>query len=173
MVAKDPQMGDGVMPLFSPNFQQSEFERDAVLPFECIPIFQMLCQNVLEPIRSHVGGPLTITSGYRPPEANAAAHGVSNSQHIATNEHCAADFVVPGMRDLRGLFDWIRLKSGLSVDQLILEHEENGGPDVMHCSYMIEGPRRMALEGSTANQSKYITATFNGPEDAERFAWTA
>ena len=160
------------MTQLSEHFQQSEFERDAVLPFDCIPIFQMLCANVLEPIRDYAG-PLLITSGYRPPEANAAAHGVPNSQHIATPHECAADFEAVNSHDLRHIFDWIRLKSGLPIDQLILEHQQNGGPDVIHVSYVIEGARREALEGATANQSANMRATFNGPEEAQNFIWTA
>lgn len=158
----------------SQNFSQSEFERDAPLPPECIPIFTMLCTNVLEAIRTHVGGPLIITSGYRPPEANAAAHGVSNSQHIATSHDCAADFEVPGVTDLRGLFDWIRLKSGLACDELILEHQTDcKGPDIIHVSYVIEGARREALEGSTENRSGYMRASFNDPQQAQDYNWTA
>lgn len=156
----------------SEHFQQSEFERDAVLPFGCIPIFQMLCANVLEPIRTYAG-PMLITSGYRPPDANAAAHGVPNSQHIATPADCAADFEVVGTHDLRHLFDWIRKKSGLPIDQLIFEHQKNGGPDILHVSYVIEGPRREALEGSTANASTYMHTDFNGPETAADYSWTA
>ena len=30
-----------------------------------------------------------------------------------------------------------------------------------------------ALEGATANQSAYMRATFNGPEEAQNFSWTA
>jgi hypothetical protein len=157
----------------SPNFSQSEFERDASLPPDCVPVFTMLCLNVLEAIRSHVGVPMVITSGYRPPEANAAAHGVANSQHIATSAYCAADWQFQGLHDLRSVFDWIRLKSGLSIDQLILEHQENGGADVIHTSYVIEGPRREALEGSTANQSAYMHPGFNDPAQAANYNWTA
>lgn len=159
--------------LLSANFEQSEFEREAPLPAECVSSYTMLCSNILEPIRAHVNQPLVITSGYRSPEGNASAHGVSNSQHIATKTYCAADFKIMAMHDLRGLFDWIRLKSGLACDQLILEHQSDGGPDVIHCSWVINLPRLQALEGSTANQSSYMRAGFNTSEQAERYSWTA
>lgn len=159
--------------LLSANFDQSEFELEAPLPAECVSSYTMLCSNILEPIRAHVNQPLIITSGYRSPEGNASAHGVSNSQHIATKTYCAADFKIMAMHDLRGLFDWIRLKSGLAVDQLILEHQSDGGPDVIHVSWVINLPRLQALEGSTANQSSYMRAMFNTSEQAEQYVWRA
>jgi hypothetical protein len=156
--------------LLSQHFSQSEMERDAPLPPECVPVFTMICERVLEPIRAHVGQPLIITSAYRPPAANAAAHGVANSQHIATASDCAVDFSVGGVPDLRALYDWIRLKSGLPIDQLILEHNP-GKSDIVHVSYVIEGPRREALEGEVANLAPYKHAPFNSPEEAANQAW--
>lgn len=152
------------------HFNVEEFSLECTIPSECLSSFTMLCSNILEPIRAHVNQPLIITSGYRSPEGNASAHGVSNSQHIATKTYCAADFKIMAMHDLRGLFDWIRLKSGLSCDQLILEHDTCGA-DIIHVSWVINLPRLQALEGSTANQSSYMKAMFNTSEQAEQYAW--
>src|SRR4029077_19829076 len=52
-----------------------------------------LCECTLEGIRDLLGRrPVTITSGYRCPELNAAVGGVSDSAHLYG---CAADLVVP------------------------------------------------------------------------------
>jgi hypothetical protein len=142
-----------VMPLLSANFQQSEFEMDAPLPLESVSPYSILCTTLLEPIRAQFNEPIHITSGYRTPEANADAHGVSNSQHMATADFCAADFQVGSdlFVDIRPVFDWIR-NSHLVWDQLVLEHDPAG--DVIHLSWA-KFCRREALEGATHNETAY------------------
>ena len=138
------------------HFTLEEFALDGPIPAECIPTFQALCENLLEPLRVHYGEPIIITSGYRSPESNAAAHGVSNSQHIATAVYCAADFYVQSMRgNMRPLFDTVRNSAALQFDQVILEHDVANGTDIVHASWSRAENRREALEGDTANQSPY------------------
>lgn len=140
----------------SDHFTQGEFEPDGPMPPECVPVYQSLCTLLLEPVRVHVNEPVIITSGYRPPAANTAAHGVSNSQHMATGVYCAADFYIESMqRDMRPVFDMIRQSAGLQFDQLILEHSPETGNDIIHASWSRAFNRREALEGDTANQSGY------------------
>lgn len=43
---------------------------------------QRLCTEVLEPLRAHLGHPITINSGYRCPALNKAVGGVPNSFHL-------------------------------------------------------------------------------------------
>lgn len=123
------------------------------MPDGVVPAYQQLCRNILEPIRLYYATPLRILSGYRSPGDNRAAGGVGDSQHMATAKFCAADWWVPtlGMRDI---FDWVRLESGLVWDQLILEHGQHN--DIVHTSWSTT-PRRMALEGATANRTGYIS----------------
>ena len=137
--------------MLSTHFAQLEFERDGEMPDSCDIPYRHLCEDILEPIRSHVGEPLRILSGYRSPSANQAAGGVSGSQHVATADYCAADWWVPTL-DMRGVFNWIRLESKLPFDQLILEHGDHN--DIIHTSWSTT-PRRMALEGATANRTGY------------------
>ena len=136
----------------SEHFQREEFEKDGVMPEECVASYRSLCETILEPIRTHVGQPLRITSGYRTPASNIAVGGVSSSQHCATILYCAADWWVP-TADMREIFDWVRLQSGLVWDQLILEHD-GGTLDIIHTSWSTT-PRRMALEGAVRNQTGY------------------
>ena len=58
----------------SEHFMLSEFERSATaekyhidnrVPSQYIPVLQQLCKEVLEPLRSFVGKPIVISSGYR------------------------------------------------------------------------------------------------------------
>jgi zinc D-Ala-D-Ala carboxypeptidase len=139
--------------LLSNHFAKLEFEKDGEMPDSCVLAYRSLCESILEPIRAHLGLPLRILSGYRSPAANAAAGGVSDSQHVATATACAADWWVPTL-DMRTAFDWIRLESGLAFDQLILEHGIHNL--IIHTSWSTT-PRRMALEGATANRTGYIT----------------
>lgn len=53
---------------------------------------QNLCRQVLEPLRQHLGTPVTISSGYRSPRLNQAVGGAPGSQHL-TGE--AADIRLP------------------------------------------------------------------------------
>ena len=139
------------------HFALHEFERDgAAVPEECVPVFRALCEKLLEPLRVHFGEAIVITSGYRSPDTNAAAHGVKNSQHVATAVYCAADWNIPSREaDLRAVFDLIRNSSALEFDQLILEHDPRTGTDVIHSSWSRAFNRRIALAGETANAAAY------------------
>lgn len=147
---------------FSPHFTLGEFERNSrglpnIIPPELYPVFTALCIDLLEPIRGRFGRPMHITSGYRSKELNGLVGGSNKSHHKATKDYCAADFQIPGL-PLQEVFDWIRLQSGLPFDQVILErgHEErHENEDCIHISYLGK-PRRMALEGFTANKGRYL-----------------
>jgi zinc D-Ala-D-Ala carboxypeptidase len=136
----------------SEHFAREEFELDGPMPDAAANSYRVLCAEILEPIREHWGRPVKITSGYRSPDANVNAHGVANSQHVATGNYCAADFYIPAA-DMRALFDWIRRSPELPFDQVILEH--GASDDIIHISWMRAYRRREALEGATNNKSAY------------------
>lgn len=140
----------------SEHFSREEFELDGPMPDECVPAFQAFCRTLLEPIRAEFNSPIIITSGYRSPTANAQAHGVQYSEHVATPAYCAADFKLKSSPDrgMREVFNWVRLADDLSWGQVILEHGEAG--DIVHLSWEAAKPRRQAFEGHTANQTGYI-----------------
>jgi len=160
---------------FSEHFQSVEFEKPDVMPAECFGIFTLLCTEILEPIRAFVGKPITITSGYRSPEHNTEIHGSPTSEHIATNEYCAADLTFDTtfglMMSVRKVFDWIRNSPSLPFHQVILEHGANG-TSIVHVSIDTMKPgEREALEGSTYNASPYTSwpvVAYNPPAGQEK-----
>lgn len=141
----------------SEHFQQSEFERRAPVPPECIPLLKGFCVSILEPIRAKFGA-LRVTSGYRAPDDNKATGGVQQSQHIYNAAHCAADFQAES-HGVFEVFNWIRLESGLQFDQVILEYDKAAPADssraCVHTSYTSGTPRRMALVGNTHGEGAY------------------
>lgn len=87
-------------------------------PPELVPRL-VLTAEMLERIRSQLGAPVIVTSGYRGRQVNAAVGGVTSSDH--TQGH-AADIVAPGYgtpyQIARALAP---LVSVLGIGQLILE----------------------------------------------------
>ena len=128
----------------------SEFERSATaekydidnrVPSRYIPVLQQLCKEVLEPLRSFVGGPIVISSGYRCNQLNVKVGGAYASQHTLGE---AADIQLPltssawddnrrhtDLEEARRWFDWIQ--DHCDFDQLILE-TANGKDYWIHVS---------------------------------------
>lgn len=109
---------------------------DNTPPPKAIAALRALCENVLEPIRTHFARPVIVTSGYRAPAVNKAVGGSASSQHCKGE---AADFTVPGVSNL-DLCQWIM--RNLKYDQLIYEFGEGGW---VHVSWRDGGNRQMEL----------------------------
>ena len=77
-----------------------------------------LCERVLEPIRTLIGKPIFITSGYRSEALNAAVGGSKKSQHT---KGLAADIICPSFGSARNLAEIIAISSNIEFDQLIEE----------------------------------------------------
>lgn len=71
----------------------------------------------LERVRTLLGYPIQVNSGYRSPDVNAAVGGSSRSQHVAGE---AVDFVAPGYGSPLQVCRAIA-ESALEFDQLIYE----------------------------------------------------
>ena len=99
----------------------------------------LLCENILEPVRTHFSIPFTPGSGYRSGDLCLAIGSSVSSQH-AKGE--AADFEVPSVSNLE-LCTWII--DNLDFDQLILECYTGGNTGWVHCSYKPEGNRKEVL----------------------------
>lgn len=85
-------------------------------PPDIIANLRRLCLTLLEPIRTQLGKPIIISSGYRPYWLNEAIGGAKNSSHLLG---CAADCRVIGMPPIE-FARWIR-RNGYAPDQCIEE----------------------------------------------------
>jgi len=92
---------------------------------------RVVCENILELIRSHYGRPVIIHSGYRCPAVNAAIGGSKTSQHMKGE---AVDFHVSG-HTVYDVAVWI--SENLDYDQVILENFVPGftSSGWVHCSF--------------------------------------
>jgi hypothetical protein len=115
-----------INPRLSASFYLSEFTTSQVAkrfgyrnqPNEKhIENLNLLCKNVLQPLRELITVPIFISSGFRSFDVNYAVGGKVNSQHL---EGKAADFTVPE-KDLKEIFELI--PKHFSFDQLIFEFE--------------------------------------------------
>jgi len=109
---------------------------------EHIKNLQLLCDNILQPVRDAFKMPIKITSGYRSPELCLAVGSSISSQHTKGE---AADFEIDSIPNLQ-LANWIY--KTLDFDQLILEFwnpsEDNLG--WVHCSYSSNNNRKQYLK---------------------------
>lgn len=128
----------------SPHFSLAEMTKSQTASRKGIPndpgpaeivALKMLCEKVLEPVRSHFGKPLFVNSGYRSPRVNRSVGGSGTSQHCKGE---AADIEIPGVAN-GAIAAWIR--DNLAYDQLILEAYTAGQPSSgwVHVSYRPDG----------------------------------
>lgn len=102
---------------------------------------EALVDSVLDPLRKLYNKPIKVTSGYRCPKLNAAVGGSQNSQHMRGE---AADItsINDDLDENKKILD-ILLRSGLTFDQLLIEHpDKSGRPDWIHVSYTRRRPNR-------------------------------
>lgn len=92
-----------------------------------------LVDNVLDPLRTWYGKPLTVSSGYRCPALNKAVKGSNTSQHMSGQ---AADIDTGDRQQNKLLFEYIR--KNLPFDQLIDESNFAW----VHVSYRADGKNR-------------------------------
>jgi hypothetical protein len=96
--------------------------------------------QLLDSIRSYIGKPIFITSGYRCKELNSAIGGAKNSQHMKGQ---AADIVCPAIGNLQLFVKIMELwhSNMIEFDQLIWEFGTKTYPAWIHISYN-EGDNR-------------------------------
>ena len=105
--------------------------------------FKLLAEKVFEPIRTHFGKPIHISSGYRSEALNKAIGGSLTSQHCSGE---AIDIDMDGSSNgvtNKMVFDYI--KDNLNFDQLIWEFGTDSAPDWVHVSYESTGKQRKQI----------------------------
>jgi len=98
----------------------------------------LLAQEVFEPLRMWVGGPIKINSFFRSPKLNKAIGGSTKSQHCNGQ---AIDIDDTFNRATNAeMYDFI--KEHLDFDQMIWEFGSEDNPDWVHISYVSEDKNR-------------------------------
>jgi hypothetical protein len=114
---------------------------------ETVENLKILCENILEPIRSHFKAPVVVSSGYRSEAVCLAVGSSSKSQHIKGQ---AVDFEIFGIPN-KDVSDWI--VQNLDYDQCILEFWNDKEPNSgwVHCSYNKSSNRKQYLNAQKLN----------------------
>ena len=93
---------------------------------------EKIAQNIFEPLRQWVGGPIKINSFFRCPELNKAIGGSSKSQHCKGQAIDIDDTF--GVVSNADMYAWI--KNHLDFDQMIWEFGDDNNPNWVHISYV-------------------------------------
>jgi len=93
---------------------------------------RLLAEEVFEPLRAYVGGPIKINSFFRSAELNKAIGGSSKSQHCKGQAMDIDDTF--GRMTNAEMYYWI--KEHLDFDQMIWEFGDDENPDWVHVSYV-------------------------------------
>jgi hypothetical protein len=147
----------------SPNFTLKELTRsdtatrlglDNTPNDEALENLKLLCEKVLQPVRDHFGKSVTVNSGYRSPESNAAVGGSKTSDHCRGQ---ACDLEIDGIPNPE-LAQWIM--DNLEYTQLILEFYVPGGdPNAgwVHVSYDPNNLKKQELTAvRVAGKTQYL-----------------
>jgi len=111
-----------------------------------------VAENVFEPLREWVDGPIKINSFFRSIELNKAIGGSSKSQHCQGRAIDIDD--VYGYKTNAEMFNYI--KNNLDFDQLIWEFGTNDNPDWVHVSYVSTDENRRRCLKATKDKGKAV-----------------
>ena len=93
---------------------------------------ELVADEVFEPLRAYVGGPIKINSFFRSPKLNTAIGGSSKSQHCKGQAMDIDDTF--GRMSNAEMYHFI--KEHLDFDQMIWEFGDDDNPDWVHISYV-------------------------------------
>ena len=99
---------------------------------------ETLAEEVFEPLREYVNGPIKINSFFRCPELNKAIGGSYTSQHCKGQAMDIDDTFCKATN--AEMYHWI--KDNLDFDQMIWEFGNDDNPDWVHISYVSEEENR-------------------------------
>ncbi len=97
-----------------------------------------VAEEVFEPLRSYVGGPIKINSFYRSPKLNKAIGGSSKSQHC----HGQAIDIDDTFGRMSNAEMYHFIKENLDFDQMIWEFGDDKNPNWVHVSYVSPSQNR-------------------------------
>ena len=113
----------------------------------------LIADEVFEPLRMYVGGPIKINSFFRAPKLNKAIGGSTKSQHCHGQAIDLDDTF--GRATNAEMYNFI--KEHLDFDQMIWEFGDDDNPDWVHISYVSpEENRKRCLKAYKENgKTKY------------------
>ena len=114
---------------------------------------ELIAEEVFEPLRVWVGGPIKINSFFRSPELNTAIGGSGKSQHCKGQAIDIDDTF--GKATNAEMYHWI--KENLNFDQMIWEFGDDDNPAWVHISYVSpkENRNRCLLAYKENKKTKY------------------
>ncbi len=115
---------------------------------------ELIAENIFEPLRAYVGGPIKINSFFRCPELNKAIGGSNRSQHCKGQAMDIDDTF--GRCTNAEMYHFI--KEHLDFDQMIWEFGDDDNPNWVHVSYVSpEKNRNRCLKAYKENgKTKYM-----------------
>ena len=116
-----------------------------------------VAENVFEPLRAYVGGPIKINSFYRSINLNVAIGGAKSSQHTR-GEAIDIDDTFGHMSN-KDMFAFI--KDELDFDQLIWEFGDDENPAWIHVSYMSPKNNRRRMLKAEKVKGKTVYSIMN------------
>ena len=121
-----------------------------------------VAENIFEPLRKWVGGPIKINSFYRSEALNKAIGGASKNGK-QTSQHCfgyAMDIDdIYAYKSNAEMFSYI--KENLNFDTMIWEFGDSTNPDWIHVSYVSDSTNRNRILKAVRDKgkTKYIDIT--------------
>ncbi len=103
-----------------------------------VEAMKLLAEEIFEPLREWVGGPIKVNSLFRSVALNEAIRGVASSQHCKGQAIDLDD--VYGRKSNAEMFHWI--KDNLCFDQLIWEFGTDMNPNWIHVSFVSKEENR-------------------------------
>tara|TARA_R110002020_G_scaffold29032_1_gene91882 strand:+ start:73 stop:537 length:465 start_codon:yes stop_codon:yes gene_type:complete len=118
---------------------------------------KLIAEQIFEPLRLWVGGPIKINSFYRSTALNEAIGGSSRSQHCQGKAMDLDD--IYGHKTNAEMFYYI--KHNVNFDQMIWEFGNEDNPDWLHISYVSNDKNRNRILKAVRDdgKTKYIDIT--------------
>tara|TARA_R110000787_G_scaffold153516_4_gene267436 strand:+ start:7234 stop:7869 length:636 start_codon:yes stop_codon:yes gene_type:complete len=111
-----------------------------------------IAEDVFEPLRKWVNGPIKINSFFRGKPLNTAIGGSKNSQHMKGQAMDIDDTF--GYESNANMYHYI--KDNLDFDQLIWEFGTDKNPNWIHVSYVTHRPNRKKLTVALKRNGKTV-----------------
>ena len=121
-----------------------------------VEVMKLTAENIFEPLRKFVGGPIKVNSFFRSAELNKAIGGSKTSQHCKGQAIDIDD--VFGYKTNAEMYNWV--KENLDFDQMIWEFGTDMNPNWVHISYVSEEDNRnrcLKAYKDKYNKTKYKT----------------